>query len=518
MTIAAQPPVPALSVAAQAGDVRFAAGGIVQSPDGSDSVPLRALPGEHVYDRDGRRIFGLAAQAADVIPASDGGPVPGDETAISMFTAHRLDDGMRHLAHATERMQAARATTDPDLRAYHSGHIARHLEAALGAGHDLVANIREHYPAEAAELEQVKEAVGLAKAVSEAAKVATTAHLTETVLHELTHAFRHAQAMLEPGSDQEWSFNSDHAEKHLAGALEHVGKLTDHFRDNYPSEGRWLTGLQQITSGAEDEAGHAQYAKGTVSAQMANPVTDGGQQLGMAGRPKAGTISRQFDLSAASRAKAHATASATARATELRDERGRWAEGEAVHEHLGKPALSKSQADTLSRYQGSLYHQMDAYLNTGDIHAADDEMGSHVIGEPEMGKQVRNLDSIFKSIPPTTKPLVVYRGMTLPGATPGTVWTDKTPVSTSSDRATGEQYKGYAEDADPGHAVLARITVPPGSKALSMKNQLPGDYSQAQQEAEVLLPRNSQFRITGVSGGVVDAQLLPAAENVGGIR
>ena len=45
------------------------------------------------------------------VPAAVGAPVPDDPTAISMFTAHRLDDSLHDLAHATERMTAARAAT-----------------------------------------------------------------------------------------------------------------------------------------------------------------------------------------------------------------------------------------------------------------------------------------------------------------------------------------------------------------------------------------------------------------------
>jgi hypothetical protein len=175
---------------------------------------------------------------------------------------------------------------------------------------------------------------------------------------------------------------------------------------------------------------------------------------------------------------------------------------------LGSPSLSKAQRDAVERYQGSLYHQMDAYLNTGDIHAADDEMGSHVISEPEMRKQIALLDSAFKAAPPTTKQMTVYRGMIVPDAAPGATWTDKTPVSTSTDRAIGDQYASWAADAGPG-ARTVRITVPAGSKALSMMNMIGSDHPQAVEEREVLLPRNSRFRVTAVSGNTVDVELLP---------
>ena len=233
----------------------------------------------------------LAAQfldlaGTDVIPGRDPGPAPGDRTAISMFTAHRLDGTLRELSHATQRMQAARDAPTGDLRAYHSRHVFYHLERALQAGHELTANIRAHYPAEAAELEQVKQAVGLAKSLTPGMKAATTAHLTETVLHEETHGVRHARPMTETEPGDVWEFNCDHAERHLAGALEHARKLTEHFADNYPDVAGLLDELEEITSRPEEGSGgkqHARYSKGTVSAQLAN----------------AETISEQADLSIA---------------------------------------------------------------------------------------------------------------------------------------------------------------------------------------------------------------------------
>jgi hypothetical protein len=202
--------------------------------------------------------------------------IPDDPTAIAMFTAHRLDDTVSHLAHATERMQVARATDDPELRAYHSRHITRHLAVALDAGHALAANLRQHYPAEGAELDAVAQTVGLAKALTPEVKAATTAHLLETCLHEETHGVRHAEQMLNPDPPDVWEFNADHARKHLAGAVEHAGKLRGHMRDNYPDVAKWLAGLDEITAGedgGDGEPQHARYAKGdggTITAQLAN--------------------------------------------------------------------------------------------------------------------------------------------------------------------------------------------------------------------------------------------------------
>jgi hypothetical protein len=227
--------------------------------------------------------LGLAGDDADEdeAPAGDG------KTAPAMLTAHRTDDVLHHLARASQRMQAARAASSPEARADHSGHLARHLKHALKAAHGLTEVIRAHYPDEAAELDQVKQAVGLAKAVSGDAKAATTAHLLETTLHELAHARRHSQAMNEDTPDEEWQFNADHAAKHLGGAVEHAGKLAQHFKDNYPDVAKWLNGLGEVTPPTGEDGGkqdgepqHARYGKDadeTITAQTSNGETVSGQ-------------------------------------------------------------------------------------------------------------------------------------------------------------------------------------------------------------------------------------------------
>jgi hypothetical protein len=289
----------------------------------SHAVAVQQPHDEPEDTEDGKPAVGLSANV-HVDPQAlkePGLPVPDDPAAVAMFTAHRLDRTMHELAHATERHQAAQSAGGK-LRAYHTSNIARHLQNSLDTMHNFVSNLREHYPAEAAELEQVRQAVGLAKSVSPAAKAATTAHLTETVLHELTHGQRHALAMMKDDPDgKEWKFDSDHCGRHLDGAVEHAGKLTEHFTDNYPAVAEWLGELGDIAEQAGEEQ-HARYS-GT------------GKQL-------AATLGDQLELAwsaaekAEARAKAHATASATARRDYLRDEKGRFAEGEAAKAASGR--------------------------------------------------------------------------------------------------------------------------------------------------------------------------------------
>lgn len=180
---------------------------------------------------------------------------PGDKDSRQMLIAHRIDDTVRAVGHGEERMSAALQCGDSKSRGYHSIHIANHLAVALNNMHFLVEDVQLHYPQEYAELMALKACVGLSRALNHKTRIATFAHLTETVLHELTHAKRHADEMLKPDPKVVWDFNADHARKHLKGAQEHIDKLSEHVVDNYPGEGRWLRLLKRLQDGhlATDE-------------------------------------------------------------------------------------------------------------------------------------------------------------------------------------------------------------------------------------------------------------------------
>ncbi len=176
-------------------------------------------------------------------------PVTPGGDAKEMLVAHRVDDAVRAVAHAEERMSAALKAATSELRGYHSIHIANHMAVSLNNMHFLVNDFKLHYPVEAAELEALRQCVGLSKALNKVTRTATTAHLTETVLHELTHAKRHADRMLNPDPKLVWEFDADHCRKHLKGAQEHLDKLSAHLCDNYPAEGRWIRLLKQLQDG-----------------------------------------------------------------------------------------------------------------------------------------------------------------------------------------------------------------------------------------------------------------------------
>ena len=153
---------------------------------------------------------------------------------------------------------------DPD------GHIsetARHLDAALTSAHDLAAHLRDRYPAEGADLDALTETIGLARSVSDQAKTATTAHLTQTICNHLGHTIEHVAAMGDDPDPKVRDFNADHARTHLDGAIEHVGEAD-------PAPSVKLPGGRQAPGGTEGERDDQRTdgRSGVASARRHPPV------------------------------------------------------------------------------------------------------------------------------------------------------------------------------------------------------------------------------------------------------
>lgn len=187
-------------------------------------------------------------------------PVPDHPVAKAMFIAHRVDGTLYHLAHAAQRL--LRAKQNPDLRHYHMIHVNNHVNFALGSGHELAADLRANYPAEAAELDAITKTMGLTRSLSRDAKAATFVHLLQTILYDEAHAKRHTIPMLNPDPEDLWQFNFDHAKKHMEGAFQHCFKLAHHIRDNYPDIARWLTDLSKAENPDDPYTGLAGGSQG----------------------------------------------------------------------------------------------------------------------------------------------------------------------------------------------------------------------------------------------------------------
>jgi Rifampin ADP-ribosyl transferase/ADP-ribosyltransferase exoenzyme len=134
---------------------------------------------------------------------------------------------------------------------------------------------------------------------------------------------------------------------------------------------------------------------------------------------------------------------------------------------------------------------VNTYLRTGKVANPDR------VSEAEAKSLVSQLDSAFQAVPPTKSPMVLWRGVGKEGLT------DKSFVSTSSDRASAEDFGQK----------LVRVRVPAGSKALSVAmargQNLSIKEGPGKSEAEVLLPRGSQFRVISEGKDFTDAELVP---------
>jgi hypothetical protein len=261
-------------------DVRAAAAKNVAEWE-SDRAKAHAQSASHGHGDDDKvkAAVALASQPARPFPGQaviQLPPVPRNKAAKAMYTAHRVNDMLVHLAHAAERLTEARRSKA--LRGYHMIHVNNHLSSSLDNGHNLVDAVRRNYPAEARELAALNKTLGLAEAASPDVSVATFAHLLQTILYHLAHAKRHAEVMLGPGPDPVWAFNYEHAATHAKGAMEHCFKLARHLQDNYPEEAKWLTQLVDAEDPDTDFTGLAALPPGAPGVRPPNVMPTTGPQ------------------------------------------------------------------------------------------------------------------------------------------------------------------------------------------------------------------------------------------------
>jgi hypothetical protein len=80
-------------------------------------------------------------------------------------------------------------------------------------------------------------------------KTSTTAHLLETAGHHLGHADRHFTKLSTDKTAKQKALDYDHGTTHLRGGIEHIQKLIDHVKSNYPSEAKELAKLEENMPG-----------------------------------------------------------------------------------------------------------------------------------------------------------------------------------------------------------------------------------------------------------------------------
>lgn len=170
-------------------------------------------------------------------------PPPGlSRLANATSMAHRLNMAGVNLSHAKAHMVQALKSKKQIEEAFNADHVLTHLIVAADNMRRLTSHLDADYPAEGRELKALLgENAALSAATDPKARVATTAHLAETVCHHVSHSLRHARAYGKDSPSQaSRTFNLEHADHHIDVALEHAGKIVTHFMDNYPKEARQL--------------------------------------------------------------------------------------------------------------------------------------------------------------------------------------------------------------------------------------------------------------------------------------
>lgn len=120
--------------------------------------------------------------------------------------------------------------------------------------------------------------------------------------------------------------------------------------------------------------------------------------------------------------------------------------------------------------------------------------------DPFVNDDILALDKLFQSLPNKLRnktPLEVYRGTVLTqelkdiieGKTQSNIYTDKAFVSTSKSKQVAEQFAQKEE------GIIMHISIPKGSCIIDDENLPSYAGSKLDAEKEVLLPRNSQFRV-----------------------
>ena len=168
---------------------------------------------------------------------------------------------------------------------------------------------------------------------------------------------------------------------------------------------------------------------------------------------------------------------------------------------VGTNALKASEKMSISNYTQT------GYLDTNKVSRGAPPpplTGQRLKNAERVGNEV---DGVIKRTPPLTSDIVVHRGTTtavlgveslddLDGLV-GSEFSDKGIVSTSLSLSTAQLHA----NKKPGGAVIMKVTVPAGSRAYAVPEELeyfnPMNIKESF-ETEVLLPRGTRFKVTSV--------------------
>ena len=144
----------------------------------------------------------------------------------------------------------------------------------------------------------------------------------------------------------------------------------------------------------------------------------------------------------------------------------------------------------------------------------------------DMQTLVSNIDQAFAVVPPTTKPIIAYRGVGLANLydpyqiafyrnlKPGQLIYDPALSSTSIDKNLASQWAAANDDA------VLIIRVPAGTKTINPISTWKSGISEldthahAPGEKEMLLPRMSTFKVIKNNGKFIEVELIPNETNL----
>ena len=138
----------------------------------------------------------------------------------------------------------------------------------------------------------------------------------------------------------------------------------------------------------------------------------------------------------------------------------------------------------------------------------------------DMENLIKNIDQAFEVVPPLTQPIVVYRGVGLTSSRdpyipafyrnlkPGDLIYDPALSSTSIDKNLAQKWAAQPDDA------ILIIRLPAGSKTINPISSWRSGvsemnlHSHAPNEKELLLPRNSVFKVIKSDGKFIEVELV----------
>lgn len=157
--------------------------------------------------------------------------------------------------------------------------------------------------------------------------------------------------------------------------------------------------------------------------------------------------------------------------------------------------VPQEQRRAAESYSGNMYRSVNGLLR-------DPGNPSHRMNKVRAESITKAMDAMLDSAPGLPEDTTLYRGVfgdfadTIRGLRPGDEIHDKGFVSTTP--AESHSRENFLKD----NGALIQIHAPKGAKALPMYRFSP------KQEGEMVLPRNSRFRVREIKDGVVHMELL----------